>query len=226
MGGMAILAGLLLGIAAAVPVGPIGILAVTQHCRYGFRRGYSGALASSAMEILYSFVAIQAAGFVNNFILKYSHVMKLAGTAVLVFVGVGIFRQARTFDPAVLFSCKETKELHPVWKTILLYVSSPTLPAFWLTAAGLVVAHDWVERGQPSAVLFALACGAGSAFWYFILLRLILRAPEKVEARVFRVIFLVLGILLVVLAVLNILSIWVKFPAKFNPIHGVPRTLS
>lgn len=223
---MAILAGLLLGIAAAVPVGPIGILAVTQHCRYGFRRGYSGALASSAMEILYSFVAIQAAGFVNNFILKYSHVMKLAGTAVLVFVGVGIFRQARTFDPAVLFSCKETKELHPVWKTILLYVSSPTLPAFWLTAAGLVVAHDWVERGQPSAVLFALACGAGSAFWYFILLRLILRAPEKVEARVFRVIFLVLGILLVVLAVLNILSIWVKFPAKFNPIHGVPRTLS
>jgi threonine/homoserine/homoserine lactone efflux protein len=199
-----------------VPVGPIGILAVTQHCRYGFRRGYSGALASSAMEILYSLIAVQAAGFVNAFILKYSGVMKFAGTAVLVCVGVGIFRQARTFDPAVLFSCKETKELHPVWKTILLYVSSPTLPAFWLTAAGLVVAHDWVERGQPSAVLFALACGAGSAFWYFILLRLILRTPEKVEAKVFRVIFLVLGILLVVLAVLNLLSIWVKFPVKFK----------
>ena len=93
---MAILAGLFLGIAAAVPVGPIGILAVTQHCRYGFRRGYSGALASSAMEIVYSLIAVQAAGFVNAFILKYSNVMKFAGTAVLVFVGVGIFRQART----------------------------------------------------------------------------------------------------------------------------------
>jgi threonine/homoserine/homoserine lactone efflux protein len=210
---MAILAGLFLGIAAAVPVGPIGILAVTQRCRYGFRRGYSGALASSAMEVLYSLVAIQAAAFVNNFILKYSHIMKLAGTAVLVFVGIGIIRQARTFDPAVVFSCKEKKELHPAWKTILLYVSSPTLPAFWLTAAALVVAHDWVERGQPSAVLFALACGAGSAFWYFILLRLILRTPEKVEARVFRAIFLVLGLLLVVLAVLNVVSIWAKVPA-------------
>jgi threonine/homoserine/homoserine lactone efflux protein len=209
---MAILAGLFLGIAAAVPVGPIGILAVTQHCRYGFRRSYAGALASSAMEILYSLIAIQAAGFVNAFILKYSHVMKFAGTAVLVFVGAGIFRQARTFDPAVVFCGKEKKELHPVWKTILLYVSSPTLPAFWLTAAGLVVAHGWVERGHPSAVFFALACGAGSAFWYFILLRLILKTPEKLEARVFRTIFLVLGILLVALAVLNVLSIWVKFP--------------
>jgi threonine/homoserine/homoserine lactone efflux protein len=213
---MAILVGLFLGFAAAVPVGPIGILAVTQRCRYGFGRGYSGALASSGMEIVYSLVAIQAAAFVNNFIQKYSHVMKLAGTVVLVFIGIGIIRQARTFDPAVLFSCKEKKELHPIWKTILLYVSSPTIPAFWLTAAALVVAHNWVERGQPSAFLFALACGVGSAFWYFILLRLILKTPEKVEARVFRTIFLLLGILLVVLAVLNVLSIWVKFPGKFK----------
>jgi threonine/homoserine/homoserine lactone efflux protein len=138
--------------------------------------------------------------------------MKFAGTAVLVFVGFGIFRQAKTFDPAVVFSGKEKRELHPVWKTILLYVSSPTLPAFWLMAAGLVVAHRWVERGHPSAFFFALACGAGSALWYFILLRLVLRTPERVKGQVFRTIFFVLGVLLIVLAVLNILSVWVKFP--------------
>jgi len=214
--GMAILAGLFLGIAAAVPIGPIGILAVTQRLRHGFRRGFSGALASSGMEVLYSLIAIQAASFVTRVILKYSHVMKFVGTAVLVFVGIGILRQARTFDLAVVFSAKEKKELHPVWKTILLYTSSPTLPAFWLTAAGLVVAHGWVEPSHPSAVLFALACGAGSAFWYFVLLRLILREPVKVEVRVFRAIFLVLGALLLVLAALNIASIWVKFPAKLK----------
>ena len=213
---MAILAGLLFGLAAAVPIGPIGILAVTQRLRYGFRRGFSGGLASAAMETIYSLAAIQAAALVIEVIRKYSHAMKLAGTAVLVFVGVGIFRQARTFDPAVVFSAKETKELHPVWKTILLYISSPTLPAFWLAGAGLVVAHGWVERSHASAILFALACGTGSALWYFVLLRLILRKPEKVEARVFRLIFLVLGIILVVLAVLNLISIWVKFPAGFK----------
>jgi threonine/homoserine/homoserine lactone efflux protein len=214
--GMAVLAGFFLGIAAAVPIGPIGILAVTQRLRHGFRRGFSGALASSGMEVFYSLIAVQAAAFVNNFIRKYSHLMKFAGTVVLVFVGVGILRQARTFDPAVVFSAKEKRELHPVWKTILLYASSPTLPAFWLTAAGLVVAHGWVEPGHASAVLFALACGAGSAFWYFVLLRLILREPVKVEVRVFRIIFLALGILLVVLAVLNIASVWIRFPGRLK----------
>ncbi len=214
--GMALLAGIFLGIAAAVPIGPIGILAVTQRLRYGFGRGYSGALASSGMEVLYSLIAIQAATFVTNLILRYAHIMKLVGTAVLVFVGIGILRQARTFDPAVVFSGKERKELHPVWKTIMLYVSSPTLPAFWLTAAGLVVAHGWVEPSHPSAVLFALACGAGSAFWYFVLLRLILRGPVKVEVRIFRVIFVVLGAVLLVLAALNIASIWIKFPGRMK----------
>jgi len=214
--GMAVLAGFFLGIAAAVPIGPIGILAVTQRLRHGFGRGYSGALASSAMEVLYSLVAVEAAAFVNAFILKYSHIMKYIGTAVLVFVGIGILRQARTFDPAVAFCGREKKQLHPVWKTIMLYVSSPTLPAFWLTSAGLVVAHGWVEPGHASAVLFALACGGGSAFWYFVLLRFILREPVKVEARIFHVIFIALGVLLLVLAALNIASIWVKFPGKIK----------
>lgn len=207
---MAILAGFFAGLVAAVPIGPIGVLAVTQRCRYGFRRSYSGALASSALEICYSLIAIQAAAFVNAFILRYASIMKLAGTAVLVVVGVGILRQARTFDPAVFFKDRAKKELHPILATILLYVSSPTIAAFWLLAAGLVVAHGWVERGRLSAVLFALACGVGSAFWYFILLRLILRTPEKVEVRVFRTIFLALGVLLVVLAVFNVLSIRIK----------------
>jgi len=215
---MALLVGLFLGVAAAAPVGPIGILAVTQRYRYGFRRAFSGALASSGMEILYSLAAIQAAAFVNGFILKYSHVMKAVGTVVLVAVGVGIIRQARTFDPAIFVSGKGRRELHPVLATVLLYVSSPTLPPFWLTSAGLVVAHGWVERGSPSAVLFALSCGAGSALWYFILLRLILRTAENLKARVFRTIFLILGILLIVLAVVNVLSIWVKFPAGLKVI--------
>lgn len=207
---MAILAGLFAGLVAAIPIGPIGILAVTQRCRYGFRRGYAGALASSAMEVVYSLVAVEAAAFVTALILKYSAVLKIAGTVVLVVVGFGIFRQARTFNPEVLFKGRAKKELHPILATLLLYVSSPTLPAFWLAAGALVVAHGWVEQGRPSAVLFALACGGGSALWYFILLRLILRTPEKLKAQVFRTIFLVLGILLVVLAVFNVLSIRVK----------------
>jgi threonine/homoserine/homoserine lactone efflux protein len=213
---MSLVIGLFLGIAAAVPIGPIGILAVTQRCRYGFGRGYSGALASSGMEVVYSLIAIQAAAFVNQLIMRYSHIMKIAGTAVLVFVGAGILRQARSFDVAVLSCEKDKRELHPILATILLYVSNPTLAAFWLAAAGLVVAHGWVERGRPSAVLFALACGAGSAFWYFVLLRLILRRPEKVEVRVFRTVFLILGTILVVLAILNILSVWIRFPAGFK----------
>ncbi len=99
---MAILAGLFFGIMAAVPIGPIGILAITQRYRHGFWRGYSAALASAALEVVYCLIAVEAAAFVNQVILRYSHIMKFVGTAVLVGVGVGILRQARTFDPTAL----------------------------------------------------------------------------------------------------------------------------
>jgi threonine/homoserine/homoserine lactone efflux protein len=213
---MAILAGLFFGIMSAVPIGPVGILAIAQRYRHGFWRGYSVSLASAALEAVYSLVAVEAADFVKQVLLRYSHIMKFAGTAVLVGVGIGILRQARTFDPAGLADANAKKELHPVIKTIALHLSSPTIPVYCLAAAGLVVAYGWVVRGHVSAVLFAVASGIGVAVWCFILLRFILRKPQNLKAGTFRTMFLVLAVVLMVLAVLNLVSVWVEFPGPFK----------
>src|SRR5512136_2348649 len=100
--------------AAAIPIGPIGILAITQRVRFGFRRGYSGALAASAMDVVYGLLAVEAASFVNGIILKYSEVLKLCGAMVLAAVSVSLFRQARRFDPHVLDGEPPKSEYHPV----------------------------------------------------------------------------------------------------------------
>jgi len=213
---MAILAGLIFGIVSAVPIGPVGILAITQRYRHGFWRGFSVAATSGALEAVYNLVAVEAADFVNHVILRYSQFMKFVGTAVLLGVAVGIIRQARTFNPAALADSRDKKELHPLLKTVALHVSSPTIPAYCLTAAGLVVAHGWVVAGRVSAVLFAVASGVGVSLWCFVLLRFILRKPRKLDAGRFGRVFWALGVVLIVLAALNLLSIWVDFPGPFK----------
>jgi threonine/homoserine/homoserine lactone efflux protein len=209
---MAILAGLFFGIMAAVPVGPVGILAIAQRYSHGFWRGFSAASASAALEVVYCLIAVEAAGFVNQFILRYSQVMKFVGTAVLVGVGVGILRQARTLDPTALAKNGNRKELHPIAKAVALHVTSPTIPVYCLTVAGLALAYGWVVRGELSAVLFSVACGLGSALWSFVLLRFILRTPRKLKAGTFRKMFLVLGVVLLILGALNFLSVWIELP--------------
>ncbi len=211
---MGFLFGLLLGFVSAVPVGPICILAVTQRIRRGFYRGYSGVLAASVMDIIYSLVAVEAASFVTHIIHRYSEVMKIGGTLILAVVSIGLFRQSRTFQACDLDATKSEKDVHPALTTLLLYVSGPTIPAFWLMAGGLAVAHGWVERGHPSAFIFAAATGIGSALWYFILLKILLRSADKLTAGLFRTVFFILGSVLVILAVLNLLSIWVVLPGK------------
>ncbi len=204
---MEILSGFLFGMAAAIPIGPIGILAVTQRVRFGFRRGYSGALTASALDVVYGLLAVEAASFVNRIILKYSDALKLGGALVLAVVSVSLFRQFRRFDPRLLDGGAFKSEVHPVPATLLLYVTAPTIPAFWLASAGMAVAHGWVVKGTLSAVLFALAAGIGSAAWYFVLLKLLLRSADRIDPGIFRKAFLALGVVLAVFAVLDVLSV-------------------
>lgn len=213
---MEILSGFLFGLAAAIPVGPIGILAITQRVRYGFRRGYSGALTASALDVVYGLLAVEAASFVNRFVLRYSAVMKIAGAAILAAVSLSLFRQFRRFDPHVLEGERFKAEVHPVLATVLLYVTAPTIAAYWLGSAGMAAAHGWVERGTLSAVLFALAAGVGSALWYFILLKILLRSAHSINAGLVRKALLVLAVVLAGLAVLNVLSVVLKFPLKLR----------
>ncbi len=213
---MEILSGFLFGMAAAIPIGPIGILAITQRVRFGFRRGYSGALTASALDIVYGLLAVEAASFVDRIILRYSDVLKLVGALVLAAVSVSLFRQSRRFDPHVLDGERFRSEYHPVPATLLLYVTAPTIAAFWIASAGMAVAHGWVVRGTLSAVLFALAAGVGSAVWYFILLKVLLRSADRLDAGIFRKAFFVLGVILAVFAVVDVLSVWMKFPLKFR----------
>jgi threonine/homoserine/homoserine lactone efflux protein len=209
-----ILSGFLFGLAAAIPIGPIGILAVTQRVRFGFRRGFSGALTASALDVVYGLLAVEAASFINRIILRYSDALKLIGALVLAAVSVSLFRQSRRFDPRVLEGERFKTEYHPVPATVLLYVTAPTVAAFWLASAGMAVAHGWVVKGTLSTVLFAFAAGAGSAAWYFILLRLLLRSADRIDPGIFRKAFFALGAVLAVFALLDVLSVWMKFPLK------------
>ena len=213
---MEILSGFFFGVAAAIPIGPIGILAITQRVRFGFRRGYSGALTASALDVAYGLLAVEAASFVNRIILRYSDALKLCGAAVLAVVSVSLLRQSRRFDPRVLDSERFKSEVHPVPATLLLYLTAPTIAAFWLASAGMAVAHGWVLKGTLSAVLFALAAGVGSAVWYFVLLKLLLKSADRINPGIFRKALFVLGVLLAVFAVVDVLSVWLKFPLKLR----------
>jgi threonine/homoserine/homoserine lactone efflux protein len=120
-------------------------------------------------------------------------------------MGIRLYLQSRTYKDALPDKKSSSFSARAILGVILLYVTNPTLYAFWIFVAGIVSSH---YLGSP--LLFALSVGIGGLTWYFILTYYVAKYHHQFKAKTFRVIFLVLAISLFGLAAYTLLSIFVN----------------
>ncbi|MGB9893129.1 MAG: LysE family transporter, partial [Candidatus Saccharicenans sp.] len=89
------------------------------------------------------------------------------------------------------------KTPRPIFGVIFLYVSNPSLYAFWIATAGAATAHGLLKEGFWPAVIFALFCGLGAMVWYFFLVRIVSHYQTKIQEKTFKKMLLALGVLLI-----------------------------
>lgn len=127
--------GILLGLGAAAPIGPVNVEIARRSLRHGFRAGLLLGLGAVTVDVCYAILA--SLGL--RLILDHAPVritLSLAGAAVLIYLGVQCLRSA--FRPAPAFS--DTSSPHPLtspsphrhYLTGLLMTSlNPMTLAFW-----------------------------------------------------------------------------------------------
>jgi len=82
----------------------------------------------------------------------------------------------------------------------MLYVSSPTLPVFWLTVATIFTSHGVVTHHGIKPVLLAISCGLGSLVYYMIVAKLGEKLQTMMKPRFFEMAYAILAIVLFLLA--------------------------
>ncbi len=93
-------AGIMFGLAASAPVGPVNIMVIQRVARCGFRTGFVASLGATLADLTYATVAALGLTVVSEFIAGHEATLQLAGGLVLVLFGVLIFR-ARPFAAPV-----------------------------------------------------------------------------------------------------------------------------
>jgi threonine/homoserine/homoserine lactone efflux protein len=96
----------------------------------------------------------------------------------------------------------------PIVSVLFLYVSNPTIYAFWIALVGAVTAHNLVRHNSWKPVAFAAACGLGSILWYLTLTRFLSRRQSRIRTETIRKVFFVMALVLVGFAVFSIGSIF------------------
>jgi L-lysine exporter family protein LysE/ArgO len=205
---MFVLFGLFCGFVAAIPLGPVNVFVISQTLKRDFFHGFMGGLTAALLDTLYCCAALLGISQVTLNLDKYLHfpIMKIIAAAVLVALGLRLYMQSRTYKDALPDKKSTSFSARAMLGVVLLYVTNPTIYAFWIFLAGVVTSHF----AGASPLLFALSVGIGGLTWYFVLTYYVAKYHHQFKARTFRIIFLVLAISLFGLAAYSVLSIFIK----------------
>jgi arginine exporter protein ArgO len=202
--------GFIIGFTAAIPLGPVNVFVISQTMRRDFFHGLIGGLTASILDTVYCLVAILGISQITTDFVRYGPYLKIVASVFLGVLGWRLFLHSRRdADPK---PDKTTAKLspRPVIGVFVLYISNPSLYAFWIAVAGMATSHGWVFEVGTTPILFAIACGLGGCIWYLILNHYVAKHHHQFSARTFRFILFAMSLILFVFAGYTFASIFIK----------------
>ncbi|MBR1872043.1 MAG: LysE family transporter [Bacteroidales bacterium] len=159
-----IIKGILVGICASAPLGPIAILVVQKSLSEGHKAGFITGLGATLVDTLFAVIAVFALAFVESFLNSHRTLILLVGGLVVGLLGVSMtfsdpFRKMKENDPTP-YSVKD------FIKAVAMGITNPgaILVIFALFAFfGLEL-----EPNGFSVMPVILSVAAGSALYWFI----------------------------------------------------------
>lgn len=200
-----ILDGIIIGISASIPLGPIGVLVVQRTLNKGRLSGFISGLGAAFSDTIYAIIAGFSLSFIVGFIESQLLWIQIIGAIILISLGLKIFYT----NPAIQLrrqKKKSTSLIQDFLSTFALTIANP-LAVFLFMAffAGFRV----VEAKHTMLENFLLIGGVfiGAAFWWFTLSSLVNLFRSKINLRRLFWINKIAGSTIVILVVVAF-SIW------------------
>ncbi len=192
--------GLLIGFLASVLPGPIHVFAVSEAMRHGFRQSLSVGLTAAVFDMVYCYIALIGTTLFYSFMEHCFGWLRLISVIVMVAVGFYLFRQARRMGSITLADPRQGRKTRNILMTLLLYISSPTLAAFWIAVAGFLAAHGVAAEDGLRPYVFSICVGAGSLIWYLAVAKYAPRLQTGFGLKLFKAVLTALAVLILGMA--------------------------
>jgi threonine/homoserine/homoserine lactone efflux protein len=158
--------GLMIGIAIAAPVGPIGILCIQQSLHYGFRIGMITGLGAAFADGVYGAIAAFGLTLVSSLLISNKIWIQLIGGIFLIYLGLKMFLKHSSKPNNKVNTDKSA--LHAFIVTFTLTLTNPmTIMSFIAIFAGIGVGMN--NQSYSDAIILVLGIFFGSAIWWLVL---------------------------------------------------------
>lgn len=204
-----ILKGLLIGICASVPLGPIAILVLQKSLSEGHRAGFMAGLGACLVDTLYAVIAMFALAFAESFIEDHRILIMVGGGIIVVLLGCSMafkdpFRKMKEEHQTPSYSLKD------FFQAVIMGISNPG--AIFVIFALFAFFGIQLEPHDFRVAPILLSLSGGSALYWFLFSWAFSRFRKNFKFstllwlnRAAGVIVIIIGIALVAEGVLDIL---------------------
>ncbi|MBL1438116.1 MAG: LysE family transporter [Rhodobacteraceae bacterium] len=187
----ALLSGIAVGFAVAMPVGPIGVLCIKRSLKDGARYGLATGLGAATADASYGLLVALGLGFSG--LLAQAQAMQLAGGLLIIALGLLSLRSFFKRKPTAEISAPKGGLAAAWFSTFLLTLANPmTILAF----VGLIAALGSASTAGP----YMLVAGVfiGSLLWWLMLVGGVLMVKSRLPMAALRWLDFISGTVLVV----------------------------
>jgi threonine/homoserine/homoserine lactone efflux protein len=196
------LKGIFIGFAMAVPVGPIGIMCIRKTLTGGRLRGLIIGLGAATADFFYGCVAAFGLTIIEDTLVSQRIWIRLAGGALLLFLGVRTFR-AKPADPKIPIN--STGILRSYFTTVFLTLTNPlTIFAFIAVFAALGLGNG-LRYFSASALVAGVFIG--SCLWFLLLSSAVTLFKKRLDLVGLQWVNRIAGILIILSGIIVMVSL-------------------
>lgn len=183
---------LIIGLAIAAPVGPIGILCIRTTITQGLFSGLAVGMGAAVADSIYAIVAGLGLTAVTDFLLSISLILKFFGGIFLIYIGITFFLKK------VHYPKDGTVPKKPIFKvfasTFFLTLSNPmTVLSFLAIISALEL--EATNNMQIAALIIGISIG--SALWWVFLVGAVSLTAKRLSKTVLEYINRISGIIII-----------------------------
>ncbi len=199
-----LLKGLIVGLGASIPLGPLGVLCIQKTLSKGRLSGFLTGLGASVSDTLYSTISLLGLFFVDKFIEEHRALVFFVGGIVIVLIGLKVYFT----NPVKQIKQKEKKGKHieDFFEGFAMTITNPgsIFLIFAMFAAVRLDISDYSQEQARSAAYFVLwGIFFGSALWWFVLSTTINIFRKKFRLKQLIMLNRIAGIVIMVLGVIS-----------------------
>ena len=197
-----ILSGMVMGLVAAVPIGPVNLICIRRSFAFGPVNGFVSGLGAALGDGVFAAIMGFGLTWIAQMIEGYAQIIELIGGAMMVWMGYKTYVSppfARNVDDK---ACKADKEgtnlFRAILSTFVLTVTNPvTLLSFGVMFAGLGGLAGGAGSFNDASFVVAGVVG-GSAGWWLALTTVIGLFHTRIDEKAMRIINRTCGVLVMV----------------------------